>query len=75
MVNLLYRDREYKARFIVQESPEYGMAKKWRELEEEGRLQREKLENQLENDRHKMEFDFESAIQDQEADFIHQGMC
>ena len=49
------------------------MAKRWRELEEEGRAQKERLERQLEEDQHKMEYDFEANMHDQEAEYIRQG--
>ena len=49
------------------------MAKRWRELEEEGRAQKERLERQLEEDQQKMEYDFEANMHDQEAEYIRQG--
>lgn len=68
------KDREYKARFVHSGSPEYAMAKRWRELEEEGRAQKERLERQLEEDQHKMEYDFEANMHDQEAEYIRQEL-
>ena len=55
------------------ETPEFAMARKWRQLEEEGQNQKATLEKQLEEDQHKMEFDFEAALRDQESEYIRQG--
>ena len=68
-----FRDREYKARFLQSTTPEYLMAKRWKELEEEGQAQKERLEKQLEEEQLKLEYDFEATMHDQEAEYIRQG--
>ena len=68
------RDRDYKARFLQPGTPDYAMAKQWRELEEEGQAQQKKLEQQLGDDQHKLEYEFEANMHDQEAEYFRQGL-
>ena len=69
----MFRDREYQARFIPSNTPEYPMALKWRELQDREQAQKESLEQQMEDDRQKLEIDIEAAMHEHEAEFIRQG--
>ena len=73
VIDFDFRDREYKARFLQSSTPEYTMARKWKELEEEGQSQKERLEKTLEEEQQKLEYDFEATMHDQEAEYFRQG--
>ena len=70
----IFREREFQPRFISPSSYEYTLAKKWRDLYVEEEDKKARLDLELRDARYKLEIEMESALQEQEAMKMREGM-
>jgi len=67
-------EREFPPRFISPSSFEYTWAKKWRDLYIEEEDKKARLDQELRDSRYKLELEMESALQEQEALKMREGL-
>ena len=70
-----HREREMPPRFAQPGSFEYEWGMRWKQMEEQEKMQREQLERQLEENRHKLDDEMEIAKHEHQAMMMRQGKC
>ncbi|XP_072019591.1 uncharacterized protein [Amphiura filiformis] len=69
-----HREREMPPRFAAPGSFEYEWGMRWKQIEDQEKMQREQLERQIEENRHKLDDDMENAKHEHQMVMMRQDL-